>query len=94
MPRTMITIHLPSHRRTTLKIEQQTAEAEQVYDKQISGYVAFLRSEGERAGFAVESDDRDWGPIFSITETDHSDKKAAHDWLNTQPDFWNWIPSA
>lgn len=94
MPRTLITIHLPSHRRTALKIEHDTAEAGQVYDAQISRYIAFLHKEGESAGFAVNADDRDWGPIFSITETDHADKKAAHDWLNTQPDFWNWIPSA
>ncbi|HEY9547063.1 MAG TPA: hypothetical protein VIR56_13720 [Solimonas sp.] len=94
MPRTIITIHLPSHRRTTLKTENDSAEAGHAYDAQISGYLAFLRSEGERAGFTVESDDRDWGPIFSIAETDHVDKKAAHDWLNTQADFWNWIPSA
>ncbi|NGY04714.1 hypothetical protein [Solimonas terrae] len=94
MPQTIITVHLPSHRRTTLKIEHDSAEASQAYDAQIGGYLAFLRTEGRKAGFSVESDERDWGPIFSIAETDHAAKKAAHDWLNTQPDFWNWIPSA
>jgi hypothetical protein len=94
MPRTLITIHLPSHRRATLKIERDTAEAAQAYDAQIAAYLAFLRSEGEKAGFGVDADERDWGPVFSIAETDHDGKKAAHDWLDTQPDFWNWIPSA
>ncbi|MGH8446806.1 MAG: hypothetical protein ACREVL_16160 [Solimonas sp.] len=94
MPRAIITIHLPSHRRTTLKIEHDTREAQAAYDRQISAYIEFLKGEAQAAAFRVEADERDWGPVFSIDETNHDAKKAAHDWLNTQPDFWNWIPSA
>lgn len=94
MPRAIITVHLPAHRRTALRIERDSAEAAAVYDGQIAAYLGFLRAEAARAGFGLETDERDWGPIFSIDENAHADKKAAHDWLNTQPDFWNWIPSA
>ncbi|NKF23692.1 hypothetical protein [Solimonas marina] len=94
MPHTIITVHLPTHRRAALKIENDSAEATIAYDGQIQAYIAFLREEAEKIGMRVEADERDWGPIFSIAETDHASKKAAHDWLNTQPDFWNWIPSA
>ena len=94
MSKAIITIHLPSHRRTTLKIEHDSHEAASAYDGQIHAYIQFLKSEAQAVGFRVEADERDWGPVFSIDETDHASKKAAHDWLNTQPDFWNWIPSA
>ena len=94
MPRALITIHLPTHRRTALKIERDMPEAAIAYDGQIGAYIDFLRREAERVNLHVDTDERDWGPIFSIAETDHAAKKAAHDWLNTQPDFWNWIPSA
>ncbi|WP_028081831.1 hypothetical protein [Solimonas soli] len=94
MPRAIITIHLPTHRRTALKIEHDRPEAAIAYDGQIGAYLQFLKGEAQRAGFSIETDERDWGPLFSIDEMDHQAKKAAHDWLNTQPDFWNWIPSA
>lgn len=94
MSHTLITIHLPAHRRTTLKIERETAEASAAYDGQIHAYIAFLEAEAVKAGLRLDTDERDWGPTFSIAETDHDAKIAAHDWLNTQPDFWNWIPSA
>jgi hypothetical protein len=94
MPHTLITLHLPAHRRAALKIERETAEAATAYDTHIQAYVAFLSAQAEKAGLKLDADQRDWGPIFSIAETDHASKKTAHDWLNTQPDFWNWIPSA
>ncbi|WP_028008912.1 hypothetical protein [Solimonas flava] len=94
MPRAQIIVHLPSHRRTALKIEGDTREAEETYDGQIGAYLEFLKREALAAGFQIETDERDWGPIFTIDELDHDAKKAAHDWLNTQPDFWNWLPSA
>lgn len=94
MPRAQIIIHLPSHRRTTLQIERDTREAAETYDGQIGAYLEFLKQEARGVGFEVETDERDWGPIFTIDEVDHDAKKAAHDWLNTQPDFWNWLPSA
>lgn len=37
---------------------------------------------------------QDFGPVFSIDESSHADKLAAHAWLESQPDIWNWMPSA
>lgn len=87
-----IIIHLPSHRRTALKIESETREAQDAYDSNIGDYVRFLQAEADKAGFVVSTDQSDVDAVFSIEESDHAQKKAAHDWLETQPDLWNWIP--
>lgn len=91
---TTIVFHLPVHRQTALKLADPGVTARQAYDRNIGGYIEFLRGEGQRAGFGVASDQRDDGPAFSIDEDDHRQKKAAHDWLETQPDIWNWMPRA
>lgn len=92
MGKTRITVHLPAHRRAALHIERDTSDAAQAYDQYIGEYLQFLRDEAERAGYALGSDHQDNGGIFTIDEIDHAGKKAAHDWLHTQPDIWNWIP--
>lgn len=92
MAKTTITLHLPSYRERALQLQTDAREAAEAYDGNIGAYVEFLKGEATPAGFVVATDTRDDGPAFSITEADHEQKKAAHEWLETQPDLWNWIP--
>ncbi len=92
MDRTLITFHIPSHRRRALELQGASLEAEQTYDANIGDYVRFLQAEAAKAGYAVASDKHDIDAVFTIDELDHQQKKAAHAWLETQPDLWNWIP--
>ena len=87
-----IVIHLPSHRRVSLRSEENTREAEAEYDGNIGAYIEFLQAEAEKAGFIVTTDQRDVEPPFSIDELNHDDKIAAHEWLRSMPDLWNWVP--
>lgn len=91
---TTLVLHLPAHRRRAVQIEKNTADAEQAYDANIGAYLEFLSREAQAAGFALLTDQRDDGPAFSFDEVDGAQKRAAHDWLETQPDIWNWMPSA
>lgn len=93
-PGATIVIHLPTHRETALKLQGPGRDIEQAYDRNIGGYVDYLREEAGRAGFRVETDQRAYGPVFSIDERDHERKKAAHAWFETLPDIWNWMPQA
>ncbi|MDB5968450.1 MAG: hypothetical protein JWQ90_900 [Hydrocarboniphaga sp.] len=92
MARATITVHLPSHRSRALQLEQNTAEAIEAYDANIGDYLKFLKDEASRHDYAVKTDNTDFEGVFSINDTDHAGKKTAHDWLETQPDVWNWIP--
>lgn len=92
MATTTITIHLPAHRRAALKIERQARAAVDAYDANIGAYLDFLREGAHASGYELRTDRRDDGPVFSIDETDHAAKKAAHAWLEAQPDIWNWSP--
>lgn len=87
-----ITIHLPSHRSRALQLEQNTPEAIEAYDANIGAYVKFLKEEAAKQDYVVTTDHSELEGVFAIHETDHAAKKAAHDWLETQPDIWNWIP--
>lgn len=87
-----IIFHLPQHKRTALKLQERTLEAEQTYDANIGAYMAFLQQEAAKAGFKLVTDNQDLPAVYAIDERDHGSKKAAHDWLETQPDIWNWIP--
>jgi hypothetical protein len=91
MARATITIHLPSHRSRALQIEQNTAEAVDAYDANIGGYLKFLKDEAAKQDYAIKTDTSDLAAVYAI-DADHESKKAAHDWLDTQPDLWNWIP--
>ena len=92
---TLIVLHRPEHRRRTLSLQPtDRAQAERAYDRHVGDYLDFLRSSAQHAGFRLTSDERDWDTLFTIDETDHTDKQAAHAWLQTQPDFWTWLPRA
>lgn len=91
MPTATITIHLPSHRSRALQIEQNTPEAIEAYDANIGDYIQFLKDEAAKQGYAIKADTSDLDAVYAI-DSDHAGKKAAHDWLDTQPDIWNWIP--
>ena len=95
-PAATIVLHLPSYRRRALELtgERERRAAEQAYDANIGGYVDFLQQQARAAGFAVSTDQDDRDAAFSINERSRDDKKAAHDWLQSQPDIWNWMPSS
>ncbi|MCX7178734.1 MAG: hypothetical protein NTX56_08175 [Proteobacteria bacterium] len=86
-----IVIHLMSHRRRALELQSDAREAEVAYDDNISAYIEFLREEAAGAGYSLTADDRDHSTATSY-HGDASTQKAAHDWLHTLPDIWNWIP--
>lgn len=91
MERATITIHLPTHRRASLKPVGNTQQASEAYDSHIGRYVEFLKTQARESGFRVETDHHDLDPVFSIEERDREQKKAAHAWLHRQPDVWEWI---
>jgi len=92
MTQATITFHMPAHRDTALKLQTELRPAEDAYDRYIGEYMSFLESEGRDAGYAVQRDQRDDTGVYSIDAASHDDKTAAHSWLETQPDIWNWIP--
>jgi hypothetical protein len=92
MANAIITIHLPSHRSRALQIEQNTAEAVEAYDANIGDYIQFLKDQAAQQHYTLKTDSNEFDAVYAIGNTDHDGKKAAHDWLDTQPDIWNWIP--
>jgi hypothetical protein len=92
MSKVTITIHLPSHRRKSLKTEGDTREAVEAYDSNIGDYIRFLQGEAHKSGLALNTDEQELDSTYSISASDHGTKTAAHDWLHEQPDLWNWIP--
>lgn len=92
MSHATITIHLPSHRRKSLKSEGETREAAEAYDSNIGAYIHYLQAEASKKNHRLKTDEQDLDSAYSISATDHSAKTAAHDWLHEQPDLWNWIP--
>lgn len=92
MNRATITIHLPTHRRESLKAYGESWRMlDEVYDGNIGHYVDFLRRQGRERGFKVRTDQKDVDPVFTIDERDRQQKKAAHEWLEGLPDLWEWI---
>lgn len=92
MTQATIVIHLPAHRQKALQIERDTRDAREAYDRHIGAYIDFLRTGADAAGYALTTDGRSDVAAYSIAEDDHRSKQAAHDWLATQPDIWNWMP--
>lgn len=91
-PKATITFHLPQHRETALRIENNQRVAAQAYDDNISAYLRFLEDEAGKSGYLLTSDTQEGSSVYSIEAANHDLKTAAHDWLDTQPDIWNWIP--
>lgn len=92
MNRATITIHLPTHRRESLKAYGDSwRDIDQVYNSHIGHYVDFLRRQGRELGFQVRTDQRDLDAPFTIDERDRQQKKAAHEWLREVPDLWEWL---
>lgn len=92
MDRATITIHLPTHRRESLKAYGESPrQVGEVYDGHIGRYMEFVREQARAQGFAVRTDNKEIDPIYTIDETSHDDKKAAHEWLQGLPDLWEWI---
>ena len=92
MNRATITIHLPTHRRESLRAYGESWRLiDKVYDGHIGHYMEFLRRQGRELGFEVQTDTRETDPVFSIRERDHEQKKAAYEWLSGVPDLWEWI---
>ena len=91
-PKATITFHLPQHRETALKIENNKREAVEAYDANLSTYLRFLEAEADKNGYVLTSNTQEGPSVYSIDAANHDLKTAAHDWLDTQPDIWNWIP--
>ena len=91
-PKATITFHLPQHRETALKIEHNQRVAAEAYDGNISAYLRFLEQEATKSGYALTWNSQEGTSVYSIDAASHDLKTAAHDWLDTQPDIWNWIP--
>jgi hypothetical protein len=92
MSRAVITIHLPAHRRASLKAYGESPRLiGEVYDRYIGRYVKYLRETARQQGFRVRTDSQDTGAVYQIDERNHRDKKAAHSWLTAVPDVWEWI---
>ncbi len=92
MTQATITLHLPAYRERALQLQSDRHEAVPAYDQQIADYVRFLDEEAGKAGYVLATDEADGGGAYSIDAPSHDAKKAAHDWLDTQPDIWNWMP--
>lgn len=92
MAHATITLHLPAYRQRALMLQSDPREAEPAYDSNIGDYLRYLQSEAAAAGYTLTTDESDAGPAYSITAPSHDEKVAAHDWLDTLPDIWNWIP--
>jgi hypothetical protein len=92
MDRATITIHLPTHRRESLRAYGESPrKVGEVYDDNIGAYVEYVQRLAHENGFEVRTDNRDLDPVYSIDERDHDGKKAAHRWLQGLPDLWEWI---
>lgn len=91
MSKATITLHLAGYRARALKLQSDPREAEPAYDDNIEGYLQFLKQEAAKAGYALTTDHGELS-AYSIQAADHDAKRAAHDWLDTQPDIWNWMP--
>lgn len=91
MSKATITLHLPAYRARALQLQADPREAEPAYDENIEGYLQFLAQEAAKAGLVLATDHGELS-AYSIHAADHDAKRAAHDWLDTQPDIWNWMP--
>ena len=90
--KTIVTIHKPEHRRRSLAIERNTADAIDAYDHNVGAYFDFLGVQAGKQGFELRFDAAGGTIPFTIDETDHEQKKSAHAWMESQPNIWDWIP--
>lgn len=86
-----ITVHLKAYRERALMLQPERREAELAYDANIRDYIHYLSDEAAKAGYALGTDHGD-STAYSIDAATHDAKTAAHDWMATLPDIWNWIP--
>ncbi len=86
-----ITLHLRAYRERALMLQPERREAELAYDANIHDYVKYLSDEAAKPGYVLTTD-HGTSAAYSIQAPTHDAKKAAHDWLDTLPDIWNWIP--
>jgi len=86
-----ITVHLNAYRERALMLQPELREAEAAYDANIHAYIEYLNKEAASAGYALTTDHGD-AAAYSIHAPTDDAKTAAHDWLATLPDIWNWIP--
>lgn len=92
MRKAVITLHLPAHRRASLRAYGESPRlVGEVYDRVIARYVKFLRGLARRQGYGLKVDSQDVRPVYEIAERDHRAKKAAHSWLLGLPDVWEWL---
>lgn len=90
-PDAQITIHLSAHRHRSLTLQTEKREAEVAYDRHIAAYLDYLREEAAAAGYGllISKGQSEEAITYQGSATE---REAAHDWLHTLPDFWNWIP--
>lgn len=88
---TTITLHLRAYRERALMLQPERREAETAYDANIRDYLHYLTDEAAKVGYTLTTDHGD-SIEYSIHAPSHDEKQAAHDWLATLPDIWNWIP--
>lgn len=95
MTRAIVTVHLPTHRRHSLETYGEDARrVGEVYDENVGEYMRFLGRLARECGFDLRTDNKAVDPVFTIDERDHEAKKAAHRWLETVPDLWEWLSDA
>ncbi len=88
---TTITLHLRAYRERALMLQPERREAEAAYNANIRDYLRYLSEEATKVGYTLSTDHGD-SSEYSIHAPSHDVKQAAHDWLATLPDIWNWIP--
>lgn len=92
MARAIVTVHLPTHRRQSLEAYGESPrQIGEAYDKHIGDYLVFLGRLARECDFDLRTDRQDLGPVYTIDEMSHDDKKRAHRWLEALPDIWEWI---
>lgn len=89
---TRVVIHEPEHRRRSIAIEADPL-ASRIYDHNIRAYFEFLRHEGGKSGFDVQTDRVEADAMIQIEGESAERRKAVHAWFAAQPDIWNWLPS-
>lgn len=95
MSRAIITVHRPTHRRHSLATYgEDSRRVGETYDANIGEYLRFLARLGRECEFELRTDSMDVDPAFTIDEHDRDGKKAAHRWLETIPDLWEWLSDA
>lgn len=88
----VITVHRNQHRERSLAVQDPGREAEDVYDANITQYFQFLHEQAAQHGYRFVIDAQGGAHDAFSYSGNREQRQAAHDWLHTQPDFWNWLP--